>query len=108
MTDRRSLSVIAAALAASAGALAAQIADSDKQALPVNIHTAIGTLSTAATDLADAVDQLATVHDATGDTASLVDRVTSLEKLLTEAGIAPAPAAAPAPAPEPANAPPAL
>ena len=103
MTDRRSLSVVSLAIAASAGALAQQIADSDKLALPVNVHTALGTLSTAATDLADAVDQLAVVHEGTGDTAGLADRVSKLESLIAEAGLAPAPQSS-----EPANAPPAL
>jgi hypothetical protein len=107
MTDRRSLSVVSLAIAASAGALAQQIADSDKLALPVNVHTALGTLATAATDLADAVDQLAVTHDGTGDTAGLVDRVTRLEQLIAEAGLAPAPASTGTTA-EPLNAPLAL
>jgi hypothetical protein len=104
MTDRRSLSVLSLAIAASAGALAQQLADSDKLALPVNMHTALGTLSTAATDLADAVDQLAVVHDGTDDTSGLADRVTKLEKLISEAGLDPKPADSA----EPQSAPPAL
>lgn len=98
-TKRTSL-VIAAALAASAASLGELIAASETQAIPVNIHTATGLLSSFATDAAEFAADVAA--QAPADVSALTDRVAQLETLLVEAGIKPNAAPAPAPAVSPA------
>jgi hypothetical protein len=96
MSNTRTLSVLAAALAVGAAAFGKLLNEADANARPVNLHDANGVLATFATDASEFAQVVA--DSPAGADQALTDRVTHLETLLTEAGLDVKPAPAPAPA----------